>query len=295
MCGEKVIRFRNNFADRGSPPHVRGKGTGHPRKISQRRITPACAGKSYRGREEYNRVRDHPRMCGEKRNQFRPDQHAEGSPPHVRGKELIFTRTDGKRGITPACAGKSTLVCFLSCLLWDHPRMCGEKDYFTPYPQNSRGSPPHVRGKEKLHLQFNEPPRITPACAGKRLLPTLTHWRRRDHPRMCGEKPLFSFVHILKQGSPPHVRGKVPAACVCTAVFRITPACAGKRSLRAPCQAAGGDHPRMCGEKFSGIGTVISGAGSPPHVRGKVHQHPYSTSWRRITPACAGKSEDCLR
>ena len=57
-----------------------------------------------------------------------------------------------RAGITPACAGKSTCFVVIGGLNKDHPRMCGEKCYWGPLTQNFSGSPPHVRGKEFLHI-----------------------------------------------------------------------------------------------------------------------------------------------
>ena len=49
--------------------------------------------------------------------------------------------------ITPACAGKSSLLPIASGFVWDHPRMCGEKDHTYQQGLERMGSPPHVRGK----------------------------------------------------------------------------------------------------------------------------------------------------
>ena len=45
---------------------------------------------------------------------------------------------------------------------------------------------------------------------------------------MCGEKPNRILWEHWKEGSPPHVRGKVFCDVVAYAVNRITPAYAGK-------------------------------------------------------------------
>ena len=49
MCGEKLLRQELMPKLRGSPPHVRGKVTLQIAQGDGQRITPACAGKSYRG------------------------------------------------------------------------------------------------------------------------------------------------------------------------------------------------------------------------------------------------------
>ena len=67
VCGEKG-QVGNRFDwRRGSPPRMRGKAQRRAGSASGSGITPAYAGKSYtRTCYAYN-VRDHPRVCGEKR------------------------------------------------------------------------------------------------------------------------------------------------------------------------------------------------------------------------------------
>ena len=66
MCGEKWLGLIDVYGVMGSPPHVRGK-VQIPEYIGgQRRITPACAGKSVFDVVIYALHEDHPRMCGEK-------------------------------------------------------------------------------------------------------------------------------------------------------------------------------------------------------------------------------------
>ena len=91
---------------------------------------------------------------------------------------------------------------------------------------------------------------ITPAYAGKRLLPTIQITEWQDHPRLCGEK-VFRRPELLKlEGSPPPMRGKAQDRGERRCVHRITPAYAGKRTATAKGYALIGDHPRLCGEKL---------------------------------------------
>ena len=46
----------------------------------------------------------------------------------------------------------------------------------------------------------------------------------------------------------------------------------------------------MCGEKKAYTHIYQRNIGSPPHVRGKVFNTPFQNKFKRITPACAGKS-----
>ena len=71
--------------------------------------------------------------------------------------------------------------------------------------------------------------RITPAYAGKSVSP-IENWRyRRDHPRLCGEKPGKVPPLPYLVGSPPPMRGKVFISSAADAAAGITPAYAGKR------------------------------------------------------------------
>ena len=66
LCGEKkgsliVINFNT-----GSPPPMRGKGGVKVLSATERRITPAYAGKRSAGLVTRGVAEDHPRLCGEK-------------------------------------------------------------------------------------------------------------------------------------------------------------------------------------------------------------------------------------
>ena len=93
-------------------------------------------------------------------------------------------------------------------------------------------------------------------------------------------------------GSPPHTRGKVVqlfAFCVC---HGITPAHAGKSRGMRRSRGGGWDHPRTRGEKRHRRFVRVTGAGSPPHTRGKVQGSRRPFCRGRITPAHAGKSRE---
>ena len=50
---------------------------------------------------------------------------------------------------------------------------------------------------------------------------------RKDHPRVCGNHPLWKNDTIESQGSPPRVREPHLDGGGSTETMRITPACAG--------------------------------------------------------------------
>ena len=175
----------------------------------------------------------------------------------------------------------------------DHPRVCGEKHFRKTFTFSAKGSPPRVRGKERLVCVHHAGMRITPACAGKRSRCTCVQRLRWDHPRVCGEKVCKAPKGRLIRGSPPRVRGKAKNATLGGGKRGITPACAGKRlrGVFGCCMVR--DHPRVCGEKTIEHLHCLHGQGSPPRVRGKALLHCTVQTWRGITPACAGKS--CLK
>ena len=65
-----------------------------------------------------------------------------------------------------------------------------------------------MRGKVAVCGDLCNYKRITPAYAGKRMEKAKEMLRRKDHPRLCGEKPYFYDAVTQRVGSPPPMRGK---------------------------------------------------------------------------------------
>lgn len=172
----------------------------------------------------------------------------------------------------------------------DHPSRCGENRLYLTSESTRSGSSPRTRGKpcvlRHTHL-FNG---ITPAGAGK----TVDKWELvrmiRDHPRRCGENGISGRETELTQGSPPRMRGKPKEYTDKQDVAGITPADAGKTSVKGSNRNNYWDHPRGCGENFSVIPCPKYGKGSPPRMRGKPFCGIGIYSADRITPADAGKT-----
>ena len=219
----------------------------------------------------------------------RPAPHI-GSPPHARGKARRGSRHPCQPGITPACAGKRLSHSLALVRHKDHPRMRGEKNVYDATVERLKGSTPHARGKACSVLLASSSCGITPACAGKRTLDVSALTGEQDHPHMRGEKVPAKIGHWNCPGSPPHARGKVPCPHRTSRAGRITPACAGKRHSPNHWSNRSRDHPRMRGEKLCGTFFSVTGAGSPPHARGKAGKARRRQLHDRITPACAGKS-----
>ena len=166
-CGE------NNFIDamtggtKGSPPRMRGKPAGCPRRVSRAGITPADAGKTDNYRARRARQRDHPRGCGENCAVTQEQPAKTGSPPRMRGKPFASSGVAPCLRITPADAGKTSCWSRSAASTWDHPRGCGENVKIKRQDDTYRGSPPRMRGKRLCASDTAGHARITPADAGK--------------------------------------------------------------------------------------------------------------------------------
>ncbi len=151
-----------------------------------------------------------------------------GSPPHARGRRRSTRSGNRPRRITPACAGKTTLVLSFHPEGADHPRMRGEDCDQARADVEEPGSPPHARGRLARESRHSIPFGITPACAGKTLAQKRTRLGVPDHPRMRGEDGPLACGTRSAQGSPPHARGRRADCKLSGCDVGITPACAGK-------------------------------------------------------------------
>ena len=195
----------------------------------------------------------------------------EGSPPRMRGKEVVVDGPRILRGITPAYAGKRAFAAFCSAF--------------------AAGSPPRMRGKVIRGLVTRITSGITPAYAGKSVGHKLPHVWGQDHPRVCGEKMLMSKRSAPFSGSPPRMRGKGFLAFSHLWHNRITPAYAGKRMSDGSSAVPLWDHPRVCGEKPAASGRTASSSGSPPRMRGKAARRRRSRRGCRDHPRVCGEKE----
>ena len=151
-------------------------------------ITPAYAGKREGPKNAQSKVGDHPRVCGEKCIPLTRGHGRQGSPPRMRGKGVKQSNSRIRMGITPAYAGKSSMLFPLPFPSGDHPRVCGEKRHTTKPEHSKIGSPPRMRGKVFMQTRTIRAFGITPAYAGKSTAEPRLRITTGDHPRVCGEK-----------------------------------------------------------------------------------------------------------
>ena len=229
----------------------------------------------------------------------------------MRGKGHLTLAVSHMHRINPAYAGKSGRFSFLSFVVRDHPRVCGEKDTVELAALAVWGSPPRMRGKDHGRDHEQGYSGITPAYAGKSARLRRFPAASRDHPRVCGEKYCCTAIALRSSGSPPRMRGKdrhaisihgivgitpayagkVAKSSITKLLSGITPAYAGKSPRWRGTSCRGWDHPRVCGEKNDLPAVHDRSLGSPPRVRGKGHLTLAVSHMHRITPAYAGKSD----
>ena len=151
-------------------------------------ITPACAGNSWRSGFQPVSAWDHPRLRGEQYD-ARWDRYSKwGSPPLARGTASRPPPYRLPQGITPACAGNSSMPSISGAIMWDHPRLRGEQDRHNCSAYFAMGSPPLARGTVGVQRPVWWGRRITPACAGNSCHAVSLDTGGRDHPRLRGEQ-----------------------------------------------------------------------------------------------------------
>ena len=114
-------------------------------------------------------------------------------------KALILLR----RGITPACAGKSSAARRARQPSRDHPRVCGEKTEYRALVTAHQGSPPRMRGKGLIMALKKTYEGITPAYAGKSMM---LHHSIPDTAAHDGRQVLRGLRRHLKCDWDGHLR-----------------------------------------------------------------------------------------
>ena len=109
------------------------------------------------------------------------------------------------------------------------------------------------------------------------------------HPRIRGEDKYQDSLAQIKQGSPPHTRGRSAEIDGRVERDRFTPAYAGKIRGAEMVNGALMVHPRIRGEDSAAGSTMSVSGGSPPHTRGRSSDQTSPSYHSGFTPAYAGK------
>ena len=125
-CGEYKTYMTILSCRLGSPPRMRGIHIPRTVRDSGTGITPAHAGNTSVAAFCQLRCRDHPRACGEYCLCSCALVFLLGSPPRMRGIQVVRDVLVVRQGITPAHAGNTDIWLYSLLFYWDHPRACGE-------------------------------------------------------------------------------------------------------------------------------------------------------------------------
>ncbi len=185
----------------------------------------------------------------------------------MRERHIARSTANVNLGITPACAGTTPAILFITTSRKDHPRLCGnDVSNIDRFFQNG-GSPPLVRERPVVYDTAVCCLGITPACAGTTPIFSEGLPCVEDHPRLCGNDSLLSWQSFFIEGSPPLVRERLNSGLPVPSIGRITPACAGTTSRATKSGRRKKDHPRLCGNDWTATPSIKGTAGSPPLVR----------------------------
>ena len=192
----------------GSSPLTRGKHVIRKCVNIWHGLIPAHAGKTFQAELEMIQDRAHPRSRGENRALADVTPPCGGSSPLTRGKHLGATKTQLRKGLIPAHAGKTARHPDRAHLVRAHPRSRGENRSASPKIFNAAGSSPLTRGKRARVRTGVFIPGLIPAHAGKTQATPEHTPRGRAHPRSRGENISTVTGGIQSAGSSPLTRGK---------------------------------------------------------------------------------------
>ena len=195
-----------------------------------------------------------------------------------------------ERRFIPAYAGNAMEVLRRYLMKTVHPRVCGERVVVVAHLGNLLGSSPRMRGTPRPPSDPRGSVRFIPAYAGNATAPMTGKPAKSVHPRVCGERRVRPFPHILRDGSSPRMRG-TPASCRRkSASKRFIPAYAGNASRRRRSGPPTPVHPRVCGERSPVCGRTRSAPGSSPRMRGTPPALDPEAGVDRFIPAYAGNA-----
>ena len=217
-----------------------------------------------------------------------------GSSPLTRGKHFSDAHLTPLTRLIPAHAGKTVCNPEVSQTVWAHPRSRGENPRPEQMQMATKGSSPLTRGKLPGPRDSPSSRGLIPAHAGKTANRAPRYCTVTAHPRSRGENPRPDSIFFSAGGSSPLTRGKLHGRHPVRVRQRLIPAHAGKTASPQVTRTAQAAHPRSRGENQ--ILSLLNEfqVGSSPLTRGKPLPPSGSSSPRRLIPAHAGKTTQCV-
>ena len=109
VCGEHPQPSETTSCTSGSSPRMRGTQSEPQISVKSSRIIPAYAGNTAAVLHAVDRLRDHPRVCGEHSDSSVCVMPCSGSSPRMRGTHALLRGGRARAGIIPAYAGNTRL------------------------------------------------------------------------------------------------------------------------------------------------------------------------------------------
>ncbi len=254
------------------------------------RLTPASAGRTSGAARPRRRSAAHPRVGGADAGAPSGEGADDGSPPRRRGGPWWGRGSRPRWRLTPASAGRTSGRPSPRRRASAHPRVGGADHQTNAGNWTATGSPPRRRGGRTGPSPASCGRRLTPASAGRTTDRSSSRTCRAAHPRVGGADGLRATTLRPGGGSPPRRRGGRHHRAHVHQRIRLTPASAGRTSVRTATPRSGRAHPRVGGADCVVQGTTVVTSGSPPRRRGGRSPRPRRGRRRRLTPASAGRT-----
>ena len=226
--GENLDLWAQIYLLDGSSPLTRGKPRPEGRQTRRQRLIPAHAGKTSGPCRARARSWAHPRSRGENARAAWSFISAAGSSPLTRGKLDGRGGGEGRGGLIPAHAGKTSATHPATPACRAHPRSRGENPVRRALEEGCQGSSPLTRGKLALRTAAAGRRGLIPAHAGKTARRGQVDVRPEAHPRSRGENGMPAFSRRCARGSSPLTRGKLILVVSSYDMGGLIPAHAGK-------------------------------------------------------------------
>ena len=155
----------------GSSPRARGTQHQADAERVHRRVIPACAGNTRRGRNQPPHGSGHPRVRGEHAIPVTSRVARVGSSPRARGTLPAGSAGSRALRVIPACAGNTAVPRVSPCAWPGHPRVRGEHLKCSMSTAQRIGSSPRARGTRVRRRPGRPRRRVIPACAGNTQAP----------------------------------------------------------------------------------------------------------------------------
>ena len=291
LRGENASSASASGQDSGSPPPARRELALVAVVLDTHRITSACAERTDRSWRTSSANSDHLRLRGENVPVRRVGAVGRGSPPPARRERAGGFSVLFRPRITSACAERTRRPPGLVRPPADHLRLRGENVPGRSGPVRVVGSPPPAR-REPKNPQIADPVYwITSACAERTWRPESGGRWPTDHLRLRGENITRMGRPLRSCGSPPPARRELLPQRRQPLDPRITSACAERTTGRTGRSGRRPDHLRLRGENTPRPVSRWREDGSPPPARRERGRGGGGIPERRITSACAERTD----